>query len=282
MPRTKKLPSKLYRGFTSPVRSLPDFIVVGGKKCGTSSLYDYLVEHPAIAPAFRKEVHFFDKTGGAGKLRYRAYFPSVAYRRYVRQRRGVQMLTGEATPYYLFHPLAPERVRRMVPDVRLVALLRDPVDRAYSHYHHELRNGTEKLSFEEAIAVEARRLNGEQWMVGSGSYDSQSHRRYSYLARGIYVDQIQNWRRYFPKEQLLILKAEDLFEDPSSVLVQTLEFLGLPVLDLGEYGTVNKGGYEDDMDVSTREYLIGYFESHNERLYEYLGKDFGWASRRTR
>lgn len=277
MLRTNKL-VKIYRGLTSPLRLLPDFIIIGGKKCGTSSLYNYLTEHPDVAPAFRKEVHFFDRNvGGRGSLLYRAHFPTSAYKRYVERKRGSGLITGEATPYYLFHPLAPKRVRETVPEVKLVALLRDPVDRAYSHYHHESRNGTEELSFEEAVERETERLGGErEGILRDDGYDSLEHRRYSYLSRGVYVDQIQNWRSYFPEERLLILRTEDPLADPSKVLGQTLDFLGLPILDFGEYARTNTGSYTG-MSASTRARLVDYFRPHNERLYDYLGRDFGWT-----
>lgn len=277
MPRTSMLASKVYRGLTSPARLLPDFLIIGGKKCGTSSLYNYLAEHPGVAPAFRKEVHFFDNSSKAGSLRYRAYFPSSVYRSYVRHRRGSGFITGEATPYYLFYPLAPKRVRQMVPEARLIVLLRNPVDRAYSHYHHEVRRGTEDATFEQAIEREAERLGGErEEMLRNGGYDSLSHRRYSYLSRGVYVDQLRNWRDYFPEEQILILKSEDLYSDPASIVEQSLDFLGLPAAGSGQYGAVNRGGYRQQMEAATREYLADYFKPHNERLYDYLGKDFGW------
>lgn len=274
--RTGRLAFKVYRGVTSPLRLLPDFIIIGGKKCGTSSLYNYLVEHPDIVPAFRKEVHFFDN--GASKRRallYRAYFPTFLHKRRVRRGRGVDLITGEATPYYLFHPLAPARVREVVPHVKLIAMLRNPVDRAYSHYHHEFRRGLEELSFEDAIEHEMERLKGEQERLLHGGHYSASHRRYSYLSRGVYVDQLQNWRRFFPEEQLLVLKSEDLFADPSAILGQTLDFLGLPPLEREGYSKDNKGSYLQ-MDPAIRRQLADYFEPHNERLYEYLGRDFGW------
>ncbi len=277
MLRTNRLASKIYRGLTSPLRLLPDFIVIGGKKCGTSSLYNYLVEHSDITPAFRKEVHFFDNNAGKGNtLRYRAYFPTSLYKRRFERTRGSDLITGEATPYYLFYPLAPERVRYVVPCAKLIALLRDPVDRAYSHYHHEFRRGTEKLSFEEAIEREAERLGGErERMFRDGNYDSSSHRRHSYLSRGNYVDQLQNWRKFFPKEQLLVLKSEDLFADPAAIVGQTLDFLGLSLLEREEYSKDNKGSYLG-MDPTIRRRLVDYFRPHNERLYDYLGRDFGW------
>ena len=272
----EKLGSKIYRGITSPLRSLPDFIIIGGKKCGTSSLYNYLAEHPNIIPAFRKEVHFFDGAGERRTFLYRAYFPTRLSKRGAVRERGAGFITGEATPYYLFHPLVPARVRSIVPRARLIAMLRNPVDRAYSHYHHEVRSGTEKLSFEEAIERETERLSGEQErMIRDGDYDSLSRRRYSYLSRGIYVDQLRNWKSHFPKEQLLILRSEDLFADPRMILERTLSFLDLPPLEREEYSKDNKGSYSD-MDRSTRDYLVDYFKPHNERLQELLGRDFGW------
>ena len=272
----KKLGSKMYRGITSPLRLLPDFIIIGGKKCGTSSLYNYLARHPSIAPAFRKEVHFFDGTGKKRNLLYRAYFPTRSQVRRARRELGTNLITGEATPYYIFHPLAPARVREMVPRVRLIAMLRNPVDRAYSHYHHEVRSGTEKLSFEEAIKRETERLSGErEKMLLDRDYDSLNRRRYSYLSRGIYVDQLRNWRENFPEEQLLILRSEDLFTDPRAVLEEALGFLGLPPLEHEEYSKDNKGSYLD-MDPATRNHLVDYFKPHNKSLYEYLDRDFGW------
>lgn len=269
MVQSPSLISKLHRGLTSPLRLLPDFIIIGGKKCGTSSLYNYVAEHPDVAPAFRKEVHFFDNhTGKRGALLYRSYFPTRLHRRRVKRDRGSNIITGEATPYYLFYPPAPARVRRVVPDARLIAMLRNPVDRAYSHYHHEARRGTEELSFEQAIEVETQRLENDR-------YGSPSHRRYSYLSRGIYVDQLRNWREYFPKDQLLILRSEDLFEHFAAVLSETLEFLGLTPMEHTNFSKDNRGSYLE-MDPATRGYLEDYFRPHNERLYEYLDRDFGW------
>jgi Sulfotransferase domain len=256
---------------------LPDFIIVGAQKCGTTSLYRYLVEHPQIVPAFRKELHFFDNNAGKGNtLRYRAYFPTSLYKRRFERTRGSDLITGEATPYYFYYPLTPERVRDVVPRARLIVLLRDPVDRAYSHYHHEVRLGNEKLSFEEAIERESERLDGErERILRGGNYDSFSHRKHSYLSRGIYVDQLQNWRRSFPEEQLLVLKSEDLFADPAAIVGRTLNFLGLSSLEREEYSKDNKGSYPG-IDPATRRWLVDYFRPYNDRLYDFLGRDFGW------
>ncbi len=262
---------------TSPLRSLPDFLIIGGQKCGTTSLYGYLAEHPGIVPAFRKEVHQFDVHHARGSLWYRAHFP-IAARKKGRggASGGTEAICGEASPLYLFHPLAAERARRMVPEARLVVMLRDPVSRAFSHYSHNLRRGTESLTFEEAIEREEERLAGErEKLVRDESYYSHEYRVYSYLSRGIYVDQLHRWRTFFPEDRFLILKSEDFFADPAATLERTVEFLGLPFAGHQEYRNYNEGGYAG-MDARTRGYLTDFFRPHNQRLYEYLGRDFGW------
>lgn len=266
--RTARAARLLGRAATAPLRALPDFIIIGTQKGGTSSLYAALAGHPRVAPAPRKEVHFFDR-------HHRSLLP---YRRNFPLRRRGRPLSGEATPYYLFHPLVPERVRAAVPGVRLISLLRDPVERAYSHHAHETRLGFEELPFREAVEAEGRRLAGEEERLRRDpSYRSHAHRHHSYLARGVYVDQLLAWRRYFPAEQMLVLGSEALFEDPAGTLQKVLAFLGLedpPALALPER---NKGSYAAPLDPALRDRLRDYYRPHNERLYEYLGRDFGWG-----
>lgn len=280
-----------WRALSSPMRVLPDFVVIGTQKGGTSSLYEYLIRHPRITSAFVKEVHYFsgsmgrkgdlpgriaDRLGARTGLVYRAHFPSVVYRRYS-DRRGGRILTGEATPYYLFHPAVPARMRKLLPEAKLIVLLRDPVSRAYSHYHHEKRLGREKLTFEEAVEREEPRLAADEKKIfAHPPRYSFPHHHYSYLARGLYFQQIARWREHFPESRFLVLKSEDFFTDPASALERVQNFLGLPVVPGGEYGRYNEGNYPP-MSKSMREWLDDYYGSHNERLYEYLGTDFGWG-----
>lgn len=151
----------------------PDFLIIGAQKGGTTSLYTYLCQHPRVVGASRIEVHFFDLAYDKGWWWYRSHFPVHVFRR------GERIVTGEASPYYIFHPLVPERVRKDLPNVKLVAILRNPVDRAYSHYQHVRRNGREPLSFEEAIEREPPRTEGEAEIISSDDeYQSSAHRRY--------------------------------------------------------------------------------------------------------
>lgn len=250
--------------------ALPDFLIIGAQKCGTTFLYHLLCQHRYVEPAATKEVHFFDTNFDRGVEWYRSRFSPPT------QEDGRKVLTGESSPYYIYHPHAARRAAQVVPGARLIALLRNPVDRAFSDYNHKAREGRESLSFEEAIAAEEERLRGEkEKMLADESYHSPNFRKFSYLSRGIYVDQLKEWRGYFDEEQLLVLKSEDFFEDPQADFERVLEFLGLPPWETGVAGERNEGEYER-MSPATRQRLEDYFEQHNKRLYDFLGVDLGW------
>ena len=250
--------------------ALPDFLIIGAQKCGTTFLYHLLCQHPCVEPATTKEVHFFDTSFAEGVQWYRSHFSTPT------EKDGRKMLTGESSPYYIYHPHAARRAAKVVPQVKLIALLRNPVDRAYSDYNHKFREAREHLSFEDAIEAEEGRLRGEkEKLLADEGYHSPKYRRYSYLSRGIYVDQLLEWERHFDRDQLLVLKSEDFFENPQDSFERVLGFLGLPYWETGASGQRNEGEY-DEMSFATRRRLEGYFEPHNRRLYEYLGVDLGW------
>jgi hypothetical protein len=256
--------------------SLPDFIIIGAMKGGTSSLYHNMCEHPRIAPSMVKEVRYFGSKYHAKSLNwYRAHFPVLLNR----QREG-SALTGEASPSYIFNPKVAGRIRACVPEVRLIAILRNPVERAYSHYNHFVKIGKENCSFEEAIArekQEEQNLRTElEKMLGDDRYHSNHYFRYSYLlTRGRYLEQLEVYAKHFPREQMLILKSEDFYEDPAAVLQRVYGFLGLPDRKVDRPKKYMVGKYSG-MNPATREYLSDYYRPHNEQLYQFLGTDMGW------
>ncbi len=271
---------KMFRASTNSLRMTPDFIIIGAQKGGTTSLYKYLIQHPCVAPIYVKEPHFFDILFHKGIGWYRAHFPTAVEKYYVERTRKHDFITGEASPYYLYHPLAAKRVAKTLPHAKLIAVLRNPADRAYSQYQHQRRQpGVEPLSFEEAIEAEAKRLAGEEEKIlRDEKYISFNHRHYSYLARGTYIHQLPAWMDLFPKEQILIIKSEDLYTNPAIVVQQTLDFLHIPNGISGQqrdYKPFNEAKYEP-IQPETRAHLIEYFKPLNARLYEYLGRDFGW------
>jgi hypothetical protein len=264
---------------------LPDFVVIGGKKCGTSFFYHLLSQHPYVEPAAAKELHFFDRHFDEGLEWYRRCFPQP------RWEDGRRTITGEATPGYMRSSLAPVRMARVVPQARLIALLRNPVDRAYSDYQMVLRKERETRSFEKAVGAEeatieakvgkwrARRIGGEDETSkheedGGGPDDSPRQ----YLSRGLYVYQLVRWSKFFDKEQMLVLKSEDFFKRPEEILKAVYAFLGLPECEpqASKLDSNRTRRRYEPMDPATRRRLEEYFEPHNRRLYEYLGVDFGW------
>ncbi len=260
-----------YRQLTGPFRGLPSALIIGAQRSGTTSLFNYLAQHPDVLPPVVKEVHYFDLHYARGIQWYRGRFP---FRH--RLRRGT--LTIDASPYYLPHPLAPERAARLLPQAKLVALLRNPVDRALSHYQHEVRGGRETLSFPEAIDREPERLRGEEERVrAEPGYYSYNHHRYSYARRGVYLDQLQRWAQYFPRSQMLVLQSEWLFQDPAAASSAVYDFLGLRPHRLGQYKPFLQGKYERDMPVELRRRLVAYFEPHNRELFQWLGREFDWT-----
>ncbi|GIU85366.1 MAG: deacetylase sulfotransferase [Acidimicrobiales bacterium] len=214
---------RLLRLATAPLRPLPDFLIIGAMKSGTSALYASLSTHPKMVPTRRKELHFFDSRPDRAFGEYRVEFPTVVERLWKTGSLGTR--TGEATPAYMYFPWVPELVRRHLPDVALVAVLRDPVARAFSHYHHSVRKGHETLSFEEALEAEDDRLAGPPDPAVPSSIDL--HRRYSYFARGCYARQLERWNEHFPREQLLVVFHQDLVEDWEGTLRRIQDHVGL-------------------------------------------------------
>ncbi|HWK08846.1 MAG TPA: sulfotransferase domain-containing protein [Vicinamibacterales bacterium] len=264
-----------YRIATASMRALPDFLIIGESKCGTTSLYDDIVEHPSVLPAATKEIQFFSAHFHRGLDWYRAQFPLEWRMRRDGNRNG-RFQTGEASPYYLSHPLAPQRIQTVLPSVKAIAMLRNPIDRAYSQYQHEVRRNRETLSFGDAVAREPERLLGErERMTRDGRYKSREHRRHAYLARGVYVDHLRTWCETFDRRQVLVIRSEDYFAAPDATLRQIFEFLELPAWMPPRFAKKNVGEYSP-IDPQIRKALADYFAPHNARLADFLGVDYGW------
>jgi len=265
-----------FRRLTGFMRMKPDFLIIGAAKCGTTSVYQYLLQHPSIGRTFRKEIYFIDRNFHKGMNWYRAYFPILMRKLWNEKFHQRPFVSGEATPCYLFHPHAPKRVFQNFPRIKLIAILRNPIDRAYSYYHMKLRYGYEDLTFEECIKAEDERLSGElEKMLLNENYFSFNRQHYSYLARGIYADQLESWFKFFPREQMLILRMEDLYKDQSKTLNCVAEFLNLPSWIPKPEGEFNSIPYPK-MNTETRSQLIDYFRPHNQRLRELLNMEFEW------
>lgn len=265
---------------TATLRVWPDFLIIGAKRCGTTSLYGYLLGHPHVAPLVPRRQHlkglyFFDVNFGRGTTWYRSHFPTAASMSRLRAHRGTA-ITGEASPYYLAHPLTPARASSLLPDARILVLLRNPVDRAFSHYREQVRRGVETLSFSDAIDAESSRLAGEvERLRRDPSAYSHAHEHLAYVSRGDYADQLARWMEVYPRDQILIVRSEDLYADPGPTYACVDRFLGLP-----PHGRTSWPRYNfhpgSGVDPAVRARLAERYREPNRRLEELVGRRFSW------
>lgn len=247
----------------------PAFLIIGAQKAGTSSLFRYLSQHPDIRLPKRKELHFFDLRYENGTDWYEGQFPASSLLS--------GQITGEATPFYLFHPLVPERVFNHYPDIRLIVLLRNPVDRAYSHFHMERnRNNEPEDSFMCAVELEFDRIAFEKQQITDGLINSgNKFRNWSYISRGLYGQQIARWLQYFPAEQFLFIKSEDFYTDTIHQLERVHDFLHIPHIPPTDISPVNTNQYPD-LSSSDRKKLEEHFREDGQLLRKLIGNHFSW------
>jgi hypothetical protein len=260
-------PSTLWRYTTADLRARPDFVILGAMRGGTTSLYRWLGTHPRVSPALRKEIHYFDVHYDKGARWYRAHFPFP--------RSGY--ITGEASPYMLFHPLAPARAALDLPSsTRFIVLLREPVQRTVSHYWFTRRRKRwETEPLERAIALEPERLAGETERVLRGEV-SERHSSYSYVARSEYAGQLQAWFDAVGRERILIVESEKLYTDPAAT-ASIVRWLGLTPHDHA-FPTFNQS---ERLDVESPEVLAqlhDHFVPHNRLLFDLLGYELWTGS----
>jgi hypothetical protein len=267
---------------TAGQRSSPDFLIIGAKRGGTTSLFQYLLRHPGILglyPQVRgvKSTDYFFANFARGERWYRSHFPTASYRQRLTDRLGHPTVSGEASPYYMWDSRIAARVHALAPAVKAIALLRDPVERAWSHYQERVHNGVEPLAFVDALAAETGRVEGElARMAADAAYYSQAHDWYTYRARGVYQPQLENWTATFPREQLLVLRSEDMYADVQGVFDQVCAFLEVPTFRLPtteSFNAIARGS----MPESAREDLREFYAPHNAALSRYLGRDLLWS-----
>lgn len=276
-------------GATAGVRPLPDFLIIGTKRGGTTSLYYDLLKLPQIITMFpsarflpkaneTKGVHFFDTHYRRGMGWYRSYMPTMWARQRAEQRIGASVLVGEASPYYLFHPLAAARAYAAVPNAKIIVLLRDPVERTYSHWKERRRGNAEPLDFADALAAETDRLAGEEERIvrEAPNYVSYAHEQQSYVAQSRYVRGLRRWADLYGMENILVLTSEEYYADQPSTVATIARFLGL-----NETGAV-AGGHLNaapgtSMDPGLRRRLQDEFASDTSELEKLVGRELPWA-----
>jgi hypothetical protein len=263
----------LARRPTSSRRVLPDFLIIGTQRGGTTSLHHALAQHPAITMSFKREVHYFDWNYDRGIEWYRTHFPTRHTQARSLRRNG-EFATGEKSPYYLFDPAVPARVRALLPDVKLVVLLRDPVARAFSHYHKASQRGDEPLSLEHALASELRQGKRPRDLSDPRSISSESTSR-SYIGRGRYAEQLERWLGEFDHDQIHVTLSERYFADPAEVSREIHRFIGLTPVTPRSF--LRQGGVvRTPMPAALRSQLQEIFADDVRRLTGLLGESPGW------
>ena len=267
--RIARPPSFQLRIATARLRMLPSFFIVGAMKSGTSSLFTYLSRCEGVAPPYRKETHYFGPGLRAGRSLawYRAHFPLGGAA-------GAGRITGEATPDYCFEPGTAEAIRDLTPGARILFVLRDPVERALSHYFHEVRMGRETLPVDEAIRLEEPRLEAAR-AAGPAGVETLLHG--AYAARGRYHEQVARYLSVFPADQVHVVGAGQLFERPAECLAEVTDFLGLPRprADM-DFPVRNRGANRSDVAEEVRRRLSKGFARDNEALWKLIGRRLEW------
>ena len=245
---------------SSPLRMRPNLLVIGAQKAGTTSLHTLLAGHPEIIMSRIKECDELVRARPS-VWRHRAFFPLRGPLAPKRAR-----WVGESTPYYLFHPQAASRAAKLLPGVRAIAVLRDPIERAWSHYRHARRLGLESLGFAEALATESERLAAAP----------SSHRHHSYFARGCYAEQLERWFGALGRERVLVLRFEALRDGEPACRAAIESFLGLETQLDATLPFRNRGtGADEPVPVDIAEGLRIRYSPHDLRLEGLLGWRFG-------
>ncbi|MGR6967531.1 sulfotransferase domain-containing protein [Geodermatophilus sp. URMC 61] len=278
--RTARAVARTAGRLTSSARMTPGFLIIGGQRCGTTSMYRTLRQHPAVLPpVLHKGVHYFDTAYSRGMGWYRGHFPLEATAARVARRTGIRPVTFESSPYYMFHPLAAERIARDLPGVKVVVLLRDPVERAYSAHAHELARGFETEDFATALALEESRLAGEAERIAADpDYTSHSHQHHGYLQRGHYAEHLERLEAVFGRERMHVVDSHRFFTEPEGVYDGVLQFLGLPHAGYPVFERHNARP-RSPMPEDLRARLEEHFAAHDERLAAWLGGPVSWGGR---
>lgn len=268
---------RIVRRLTCRRRVLPDFVIIGAQKCGTTSLYAYLNRHPQVVPAYEKEIGYFSRHYARGVNWYKSMFPTAESLARLKAEIRLAPITGEATPGYLCSPGTPALIKQCLPNVRLLAILRDPVDRAVSHFFHSRRLKYEPLAdMSAALALEEDRIRSSAAFDASNTTLSRDYFMYGYKRRGVYHEQLARWFDVFPKEQFLVLCLEDLQARPQELLDETCDFLRIQRHIFRGLRRHNVG-QRKDVGESILTELREYYRPHNERLFEMIGKRFPWS-----
>lgn len=265
-----------FRFISSRWRLLPDFIIIGFPKAGTTSLYHYLIQHPNVGASTEKELDFFNFSYWRGMSWYRTRFPTIFEKKKIEKITGTKFVVGEASPLYVYHPLVPQRIKQNLPNVKLIVILRNPIDRAYSHHQQNLRRGWDTMKFEEAIHEDEKRFQymNEKFLHGLRNYE-KFEMPAPVVSIGKYYKFLEKWMETFPKNQFLIIEDIDLEEKLDLTLKKIFNFLEIEEHKIKDIKKMNTGKYQK-INEQTYENLKKMYKPYNEKLENLLKMKFNW------
>ena len=260
---------------TGFIRVIPDFLVIGAKRCGTTSLYQHLSEHPCISRSPRDNIGFFNENYHLGINWYKSLFPTVFYKKKM-ESKNKHCLFFDVTSTYMEEELTAKNVYEVNPNQKIIVILRNPVDRAYSHYHVNVKEKSEKRSFEDAIFEEMNRIKSERIIQNKNkNLRVFTPNNIHYLKKGFYALQLKSWFKIFPREQILVLSTEEFQEDQNLIYKKIFDFLNIPNMKIKSTEKMEKGNYIP-MKHDTRNLLLDYFRQCNHELFELINSEFDW------
>ena len=272
---------------TGFIRVIPDFLVIGAKRCGTTSLYQHLSEHPCISRSPRDNIGFFNENYHLGINWYKSLFPTKFTRDKIIKKHG-KFLTYDVTPQYLREPYVAKRMFQTFPKMKLIVLLRNPIDKSYSHHimgknSNTLNNNPEwkgidnkQVSFEYIVNRDIEFIS--KYEKKNGELNDNYFRNVitkTNLARGFYAQFLRKWFDVYDRKQFLILSSSELANSTQKTLNKIFNFLEIPEYDIPDTTKINTQKYEP-MKKQTREILIQFFKKYNNELYELIDRKFDW------
>ncbi len=275
---------RFFRNLTYWCRTFPDAIIIGNNKSASNTVFYNLIEHPQIKAASRRENRFFDANYWRGVHWYRTYFPTKFEKFFFKRKTKSNMLILDSSPTCYINPHAPQRIKKLLPNTKLIILFRNPIDYAYSLYHHRLRNGNEKNSFEEVIEQDQERFEEttQKWLNDEVREHTWKNLRLSYISDGIYFNNTKRWFDVFPRKNIHCIDVNDLAKNPIETLNNICKFLNLPYYHFKDFESKNiaknhpKKGPYPPMNSNTRKKLIEFYIPYNRNLENLLGKKFDW------
>ena len=278
----KKIYQKIFHGLikrhyyylSSPLRVLPECFVIGVVRSGTTSLYHYLGQHPCISSSAYDELGYFDDNFHLGLNWYRSLFPTKFIQKKI-ESKYKKFLTYDVTPFYIYNPLVVDRIFKFSPNAKIIAVLRNPIDRAYSNFNNRIQDeGDTETTFEEIVYSEMEKIKNNEnnkennvFLVNE-FYDLD-------LARGFYAKQLKFWFKKFQRKNIFLTSSEELATNTDKTVSEIFEFLEVPEQKISDLTKQNKIKYPKMKD-STREILINFFKPYNEELFGMIGSKFDW------